>query len=219
MQIWILTALASEAEGVLKMRRGATVSAGFTGMGAERARRFVERLDPRPSRIVFGGIAGGLDPALATGDLVIATRVTDGRRTLEVAGAERMAVTLERGGVEFRRGAVFESSTIMCTPEEKRRAAQHGSVVAMEDLAIVEAAHRLGSEISVIRVVLDGALETSPARVRGAPRPEPEGGARASSSRAQLRAGQEDSGPRVHGGPRERLVLLRCSRRSFDRVE
>ena len=78
-QILLCFAIAQEAKPFRRLaKQYADVAILITGMGRRNAERALRaRLtDSRPAFVLNGGFAGGLNPALATGDIVVAETVT-----------------------------------------------------------------------------------------------------------------------------------------------
>ena len=83
----VVTALRSEYAALAGRVPDATLTR--CGMGIERVRAWLpELLDAAPDAVVVAGVAGGLDPSLRAGDVVVASEVRDehGRSVMRAAG-------------------------------------------------------------------------------------------------------------------------------------
>jgi adenosylhomocysteine nucleosidase len=145
---------------------GHDVALAATGDGARNARAGVAALLAATSAraLVVVGVSGALSPALATADLVVASRVTDEDGRAHDAGAAQVAATaLATGG---RAAVILSARKIVDTAEEKRRLAkQVGDALAVVDLesaSYVVAAEAAGIPWIVLRAVSDTADETLP---------------------------------------------------------
>jgi adenosylhomocysteine nucleosidase len=128
------------------------VLATITGIGTAPAARAAERiLDAAPiSYLVVVGVAGGIGPSVAIGDLVVPERVVD----LET-GAE---ATPSRLGPVAPRGALFTSGELQTDPALIARLEREGAVaIDMETAAIAAVCARRGCAWSVFRAISDRA--------------------------------------------------------------
>ncbi|MBM3488261.1 MAG: hypothetical protein FJX67_16775, partial [Alphaproteobacteria bacterium] len=116
--------------------------------------------------LVSFGTAGGLDPALATGTIVIgeAVVIPDGTRLAAhpewVARAEGALAPL--GGI--RRGAVYGSAAVIGLVRKKKRifTATGALALDMESHAVARVAEAAGLPFLAVRVVLDPASRAIP---------------------------------------------------------
>jgi hypothetical protein len=143
-----------------------------SGTDPTRIRAAVEQLrHEHVSCLLSCGFAGGLDPAAAAGDIVIADAIVAGRdRRLAVdeSIAARLARALTEAGVAYRRGAIAGVDRILASPADKRLiGAGSGALAAdMESHVMAEAAGP--TPIAVMRVVLDPADRAIPRSVLAA---------------------------------------------------
>jgi nucleoside phosphorylase len=151
-RIVIFTAMRQEARAIaraLGLRRleEGLYSAGTAGevvlvtIGI-RAKRLPRLLCAGASRVIVAGLAGGLDPSLRTGDVVVDPCPS---------------------GIDgLRQGAVHTSARLVCTTADK--AALFGSTgaacVDMETDLVREAAESAGTQFVAVRAIMDTAQET-----------------------------------------------------------
>jgi hopanoid-associated phosphorylase len=134
----------------------------ISGGDPARLRALLEA-EPHPPRAVLSfGIAGGLDPELEAGDLVVATRVraSQGAWRADMAWAARLArITGARLGV------LAGAEAVVAGPAGKRalRMATDAIAVDLESAAAAAYAARHGLPFAAFRAVADAAGETIPA--------------------------------------------------------
>ena len=155
-QLLVLAPLKVEA---LALRTG--LSGGTpvirTGMGPERARDAAARAHACPaSAVAVAGVCGAVDPALAAGDVVIATELRDARGLVRaLPGAALLAQAVRGRGLEVRLGPLYSAERVL-GPAERERLRRDGALaVDMESawLAAVNGDRPFG----VVRVVVDAA--------------------------------------------------------------
>jgi 4-hydroxy-3-methylbut-2-enyl diphosphate reductase len=149
----VLAPLRIEALAVRRGVHGARVIR--TGMGAQAARAAAERAASIPAaRLAIAGVCGGLDPALEPGDVVVADelRGPDGR-TLEVAGAERVADALRARGLSAQVGALQTAERVVTGAAREVARAGGALAVDMESWWLAPAAG--DRPLTVLRAVAD----------------------------------------------------------------
>jgi nucleoside phosphorylase len=118
--------------------------------------------------LVSWGIAGGLEPELTPGTVVIPTRIACGDKYLptDAVWSARLA---ERLQVELKvhRGDLLAAEHVLDTPRTKARAALESGCVAvdMESGAVVAVAVEAGLPVAVVRVIADGVTDTLPPNI------------------------------------------------------
>ena len=166
----VVTALRAEYVALSGRVPGAVLAR--CGMGPERVQDWLPQLDAAaPDAIVVAGVAGGLDPTLRPGDVVVATEVRDEHgRTVQRAAAPLVA-ELRRMGFAYAPGRWSAATTSSAAPKARAKLAATGAVaVDMESAAIVRAAGAIPT--AVVRVIVDTAfspvarLATVPAGAR-----------------------------------------------------
>ena len=146
------------------------------------------QLDPPASGILTTGVAGGLDPALAPGTLVLATRVQHrrargGRRGMPIAATPRfrswLEVSLRQAGLRVAAGETLTRDTLLLTPAEKAAAHNESRPISveMEDYVWAEHAAAANLPFASLRAVLDPASASLPPEVKrwAATAPSPAG--------------------------------------------
>lgn len=132
-----------------------------SGVGAEAAEAAARQLiaGHRPQAVVTAGFAGGLDPRLARGSVVRASRVVrdDDATAIDLAGAETSSGMLTIVSVD----AV--AATVRAKQALAARTGAHA--VDMETHAVARVAARAGLPCHSVRVVSDAAHESLPAEV------------------------------------------------------
>lgn len=155
----------------------AGIPVGAAGGVTRRVTELAERLLAEGAEgLMSFGIAGGLDPALQSGDLVIGNAVQwDGKTFIaDPAWASRLLAAIPGS----RTGSVAAVARIAATPEAKQALYQHGaSVVDMESGAMALVCAKAGKPFAVLRAVADPAARGIPRSVflglapDGSPRP------------------------------------------------
>jgi hopanoid-associated phosphorylase len=155
----------------------AGIPVGAAGGVTRRVTELAERLLAEGAEgLLSFGIAGGLDPTLKSGDLVVGEAVQwEGESFVaDPAWASRLL-----SGIPFSRsGVVAAVSRIAATSEAKRALYEGGaSVVDMESGAMARACAKAGKPFAVLRAVADPAQRGLPKSVfvglapDGSPRP------------------------------------------------
>ncbi len=182
-RIGIVAALAAEARTLgptTGIRRGLAALADGTllvvsGIGAGAAAQAAGNLvTAGATGLVSWGVAGGLDPSLRAGTVLLPAEVVSREGALfstAQAWRERVSVALvaqrPRSG-----GRLLSSERVMETPAEKSEAflRTRAAAVDMESLAIAEVAAASGLPFLAIRVIIDGATDVLPRAVTAASR-------------------------------------------------
>ncbi len=168
-QLGIVTALAAEA--AIARRDGADAPiVHFSGPGPDRAERAARALLAEGSDALLSfGVAGGLDPGLAPGTVVLSERLIGADLLLleTDAGwrARVMAASEDRDdGRAMRAGDIACSDRPLRTPPEKASLFEATGAVAvdMESFAVARVAREAGIPFLAIRAIADPAWRTVP---------------------------------------------------------
>ena len=161
---------ARRRDGLLSLRGGGLLAVG--GMGGARAATAARKLvDAGAAALMSFGFAGGLDPSLRAGSVVLPREVisSDGARFLTSAGwcgELRLAIL----GRPVADGKLLTASQPIDRVEDKARAFRETGAVAvdMESLGIAEVAAVHSLPFAVIRVIVDTAIDVLPRAVMAA---------------------------------------------------
>ena len=134
---------------------------------ADRAARAL--LEAGAGGLISFGLAGGLDPALRAGTLVLPDEVCSTERpNVPVDAAwRRRLITALPAGQPFVGGKLWTSLTPILDTGAKRRlfAASSAPVVDMEAMAVASAASAAATPFLAVKVIVDTALDTLPRAV------------------------------------------------------
>lgn len=153
---------------VCGLRAEAAIAAApgvITVVGGGQAERLRERLAARlaaerPRGVLSFGVAGALDPALRTGDLLAATAVRHAGRAYETDPPWRERLVRE---LKAQEAAVASSAEVAASPAAKARLrALEAAAVDMESGVVAELCHAAGTPFAVLRAVSDEAGTTLP---------------------------------------------------------
>ncbi|MGH8963060.1 MAG: 4-hydroxy-3-methylbut-2-enyl diphosphate reductase [Jatrophihabitantaceae bacterium] len=166
----VVTALRSEYAALSGQVPGATLLR--CGMGPDKVRGWLPRLDAlEPDAVVVAGVAGGIDPSLRPGDVLVASEVRDEHGRTILRAAAPLVAELRRLGLRVRTGPMLSTEHLVGGAQARSRLAATGALaVDMESAAIVRAT--VGTPTAVVRVIVDTAfspvarLATVPAGVR-----------------------------------------------------
>jgi adenosylhomocysteine nucleosidase len=155
--IGILTGLRAEA----RCLKDLGVAVACSGARPARARAEALRLIAEGATgLVSFGLAGGLAPAVASGDLILADRVVlpDGEGIApDPAWRGRLAALIEAGGTLPHQAVVAGSDRLLATVAAKRALFEATGALAvdMESHAVAAAASAAGLPFVVVRAVAD----------------------------------------------------------------
>ena len=128
----------------------------IAGVGPDRAPANVEQLlaERNVDQLILCGFAGGLDPDLETGSVVVPQRIIDGRGNAAALSDQQQPT-------------ILTAEQIVTQPQQKCKLyARHGAVaVDMESFAIAQVAAGHSVPLTIIRAVLDTAEQSLPAAI------------------------------------------------------
>ena len=170
-----VTGLAVEA----RLAAGPGVTTIMAGGDPSRLRAMLAaRVQPDCSAVISIGIAGGLDPALVPGDVIVATGVAapDQRHAATLDVARRLAARLSRHPKRVILADLAGVDAAVISPLEKRalRSATGALAVDMESHVAAEFAALHGLPFAAVRVVCDPAHRALPTLIANALRPNGE---------------------------------------------
>lgn len=167
------TARLPEPGAVLELACGALLCR--SGVGPRRAARAAETLAERGARALFSfGIAGGLDPKLRPGELVLPLRVLEaggGSYLVSRQLRDRLAGVLPSS---VPAEALFQADEMLVRAADKRSAFETtgAAAVDLESAAVAEVAQSRGLPFACLRGICDPAELDLPPLVREAVDPE-----------------------------------------------
>ena len=137
------------------------------GIGREKALRATQSLlDAGATALLSWGIAGGIDPALGPGTLVLPQHLIGANQSIfPVDGAWRSRLHGRVGGhVATCSGSLLESLSVFTHPAQKLALAKRpgAAAVDMESAAVAQVAHRAGVPFMAIRAIADQAITAVP---------------------------------------------------------
>jgi adenosylhomocysteine nucleosidase len=171
--ILAVTGLAAEA----RLAAGPGVITVMAGGDPVRLRSLLRaRVQPNCRAVISVGIAGGLDPALVPGDVIVATGVAapDRRHAASPSVARRLAALLSDHPKRVIMADLAGVDSAVLSPGEKRalRSATGALAVDMESHVAAAFAAQHGLPFAAVRVVCDPAHRTLPDLIATALRPD-----------------------------------------------
>lgn len=130
-----------------------------SGPGARQAGRAATTLLAEGvGALLSWGVAGGLEPTLQPGDLVLATGVAsaNGEAGVDARWHERLVRALEQAGLRACPGKLWSHTGVVADVAGKRRLAGHGCVaVDMEAASVAQVATDAGVPFAAVKAVSD----------------------------------------------------------------
>lgn len=171
--ILVITGMAAEA----RLAAGPGVSTIMAGGNPARLRSMLSA-GPMPGcrAVVSVGIAGGLDPSLVPGDVIVATGIAtaDGRHVASPVLAQRLAARLTDHPKRVLLADLAGVDCAVLSPGDKRalRSATGALAVDMESHVAAAFAAQHGLPFAALRVVCDPAHRALPELIATALRPD-----------------------------------------------
>ncbi len=166
-RLGVIVGLPQEAAILKRVLGKATPLLACAGAQPARAAQGAADLIAHGAEILLSfGFAGGLDPRLRPGDIIVGAGVvgTDGKmRGTDDALAQRICAALDESGCRWSAGLVAGADQALATTAEKQAlSARTGAVIVdMESHAVAAA----GLPFAILRVVVDPAERALPASV------------------------------------------------------
>ncbi|HMA14928.1 MAG: phosphorylase [Bacteroidota bacterium] len=179
-RLGIVTGLASEAVIATALIGEEDFPARVLCAGASSQRASVQArqlVDLGVEALLSFGLAGALDPALTSGDLVVALQVRNDGGELHPCDAgwqEALHAALVETQTPCRRGGILGSARLWRRPADKRSlfAATDCLAVDMESGAVAAVAAEAGLPFLAVRAIADRADDALPALVEHAVKPD-----------------------------------------------
>jgi len=155
-------------DGLLELVDGSLLA--VTGMGAGAAADGARRLAAAGcTALVSFGMAGGLDPALAAGTVLLPAQVRDAAGRMfqsSESWRSQVAQRLARAGLPVMDARLLSVAAPLAGVADKARAfARDATAVDMESFAVAEAAAGAGLAFLAVRVITDTARDELPRSV------------------------------------------------------
>lgn len=131
------------------------------GMGADNVASWLDgqsqaRNGTPPTAVIVAGVAGGLDPALRPGDVVVASEVRGRHGRAVLRGGAPLVAELRALGLRVHHGPILTRDHVVGGSDEREQLAATGAVaVDMESADIAHAYSRPGLPVAVVRVIVD----------------------------------------------------------------
>jgi len=170
-QIGIVVGLIAESDCLKEIGRTGLASVRCAGADARRAYALASDLAGEGCVALASiGVAGGLDPSLCSGDVVLADGIAGAGGVLRANAVwHARAHSLLQGRTRLIVGTIAGAEAAVGAAETKRRIHRETGAVAvdMESLAVGTAAQALGLPFLAIRVIADTANHRVPAWLPG----------------------------------------------------
>jgi hypothetical protein len=137
-----------EARAIARALAKARIDCPITTIGIG-AKSLPPSIDPAVDLIILAGLAGGLDPSLAVGDVVI-------------QAPPNQSIPADWIPANARNGKIVGAQSLVCTPQEKLALYRSTGCIAvdMETHVVTAYAERLGKPLLIIRAISDTAAHS-----------------------------------------------------------
>jgi len=138
-----------------------------SGVGAEKAAAAARRmLDRGATALVSWGVAGGLDPKIGPGTVLLPDAVigTDGSRLVVDLEWRGRLLAKVKGRVDVSTSDLLDVARLIATAKEKCKLRRRTGAAAadMESAAVAAIANQTGISFIAVRVVVDAAADSVP---------------------------------------------------------
>ena len=154
----VVTALRTEFAALRGRVGGARLER--CGMGPDRVARWVDTrgADLAPDAVVVAGVAGGLDPALRPGDVVVASELRDARGRTALRAGGPLVAELRALGLRVHHGPILTRDAVVGGSGEREALFATGALaVDMESAPVARAFAARNIPVAVVRVIVDTA--------------------------------------------------------------
>ena len=156
----LLVVAALRTEFAALRRPGGRARVERCGMGPERVQEWLRTrgAEQHPGAVVVAGVAGGLDPSLRPGDVVVGSEVRGKQGRTSLRAAAPLVAELRRMGLRVHHGPILTRETIVGGSDERETLFGTGALaVDMESAPIARSFAARGVPVAVVRVVVDTA--------------------------------------------------------------
>lgn len=167
-RLGVITGTRREVSCLRNLRHATQVEIACSGADSGRAAELAElAVAEGCTALLSFGVAGGLDPSLASGTLVLMELVISpdgGKYPTDPSWRSAVAADLKAARIDFATGTGMGVDEVICHPEPKRllHEGTKALCVDMESHAVTGVARKHGVPLLVLRAIADGANDALP---------------------------------------------------------